>query len=44
MVNNSKNWLKFTWPNDASGNKHECITFLPSIGYLAPNSTKQINV
>jgi len=32
MVNNSKNWLKFTWPNDVSGNKHECITFLPSIG------------
>jgi len=32
MVNNSKGWLRFTWPNDLTGNKHESIAFLPSVG------------
>jgi len=32
MVNNSKGWLRFTWPNDLAGNKHDCIAFLPSVG------------
>jgi len=44
MVNNSKNWIRFTWPNRDSNTAHEALTFTPSVGFIAPNSTKQIAV
>jgi len=43
MINKSKDWIKFTWPNKDTPNYNETLTFKPSIGFIEPFSSKQIS-